>query len=86
MVLNKLIIFLIRRKLHLKRGQLFQFANQKTGAIYWFTDVHLMKMDEAGYYEESGVSLNWLLNPKCKIRRPLIGAGFDKLCEDLLGG
>lgn len=85
-MLNKLIIFLIRWKLHLKKGQSFQFSNQKTGAIYWFTDVHLMKMDETGHYKESGVSLNWLLSPKCKIRHPLIGTGFDELCKNLLGG
>lgn len=33
-ILNRLIIFLIRLKLHLKKGQHFQFENQKTDSVY----------------------------------------------------
>lgn len=73
--LVKLIVFLVRLKLHLKRGYGFQFTNQKTEALYWFTDDRLIKM-ENGHCEESGVSLNWLLNGKCKVERPRIGAGY----------
>ena len=69
-ILNRLVIFLIRLKLHLKKGQKFQFDNQKTDAVYWFTEGALMKM-ENGFRYESGVSLNWLLNPDCKIRSPI---------------
>lgn len=68
-ILNRLIIFLIRLRLHLKKGQKFQFDNQKTDAIYWFTEEALMKT-ENGLRYESGVSLNWLLNEDCKIRAP----------------
>lgn len=68
-ILNRLIIFLIRLKLHLRRGQKFQFDNQKTDAIYWFTEEALMKM-EKGLRYESGVSLNWLLNEDCKTKTP----------------
>ena len=68
--LNKLIIFLIRRKLHLKKGELFQFDNQKTDSVYWFTEGTLMKMEYGRRYE-SNVSLNWLLNPDCKIVTPV---------------
>lgn len=67
--LNRLIIFLIRLKLHLKKGQNFQFENQKTDSVYWFTEGSLMKM-EHGYRYEANVSLNWLLNPDCKVRPP----------------
>lgn len=38
-LLNKLIIFLIRLKLHLKKGERFQFDNQKTDSIYWLSRV-----------------------------------------------
>ena len=67
--LRRLIIFLVRLKLHLKKGQKFQFDNQKTDAVYWFTAGALMKM-ENGFRYESGVSLNWLLNEDCKVKAP----------------
>ncbi len=68
-ILVKLIIFLLRLKLHLKKGERFQFDNQKTNAVYWFTESTLMKMDHEFRYEAS-VSLNWLLSKDCKIRTP----------------
>lgn len=76
-MLNKLIIFLIRRKLGLKKFERFQFENQKSKIdFYYFNDVGLIKMKpykgyEGSWYEveQSGVSLNWLLNPECKIRK-----------------
>lgn len=68
-VFVKLIIFLIRLKLHLKKGERFQFDNQKTDSVYWFTESTLMKMEHGHRYEAS-VSLNWLLNQDCKIRPP----------------
>lgn len=67
-ILSKLIIFLIRMKLHLRKGEQFQFDNQKTDSVYWFTEGALMKM-ERGFRYESSVSLNWLLNKDCKIRK-----------------
>lgn len=69
MLLNKLIIFLVRLKLHLKKGQKFQFDNQKTDSVYWFTESALIKMENGHRYEAS-VSLNWLLNEDCKIKSP----------------
>lgn len=68
-ILRRLIIFLVRLKLHLKKGQKFQFDNQKTDAVYWFTEGALMKMEKDLRYE-SGVSLNWLINEDCKIKAP----------------
>ncbi len=67
--MNKLIIFLIRLKLHLKKGEKFQFDNQKTDSVYWFTESALMKM-EHGFRYEASVSLNWLLNKDCKVVTP----------------
>lgn len=68
-ILTKLIIFLLRLKLHVGKGVRFQFDNQKTDSVYWFTESALMKM-ERGFRYESSVSLNWLLNKDCKIRPP----------------
>lgn len=66
-IINRLVIFLIRLKLHLKKGQCFQFDTQKTDSVYWFTEGTLMKMVH-GFKYESSVSLNWLLDKNCKIR------------------
>ena len=68
-ILSKLIIFLICMKLHLRKEEQFQFDNQKTDSIYWFTESALMKM-EHGFHYESSVSLNWLLNKDCKVVTP----------------
>lgn len=73
--MNSLIIFLIRLRLHLKKGQSFQFDNQKTNSVYWFTEEALMKM-EHGIRRKSSVSLNWLLNKDCKISHPRARAGY----------
>ena len=87
-ILSKLIIFLIRMKLHLRKGEQFQFDNQKTDSVYWFTEGALMKM-EHGFRYESSVSLNWLLNKDCKIRLPkplLSAADFDGDSPIVFGG
>ena len=63
----RIIIFLIRRKLHLRKDQAFQFTNQKKKAIYWFTNTNLMKMENKGV-EPSSVSLNWLLDKECAVK------------------
>lgn len=52
-ILSKLIIFLIRMKLHLRKGEQFQFDNQKTDSVYWFTEGALMKMEHGFRYESS---------------------------------
>lgn len=44
-ILNKLIIFLLRLKLHVGKGERFQFDNQKTDSVYWFTESTLMEME-----------------------------------------
>ena len=70
-MLNRLIIFLIRRKLGVKQYQRFRFTNQKAPDIYYFSDCQLVKIlgDDIGFIDiqRSGVSLNWLLPEDCEI-------------------
>lgn len=63
---KRLIIFLIRKRLGLKKYQHFRFNNQKSNATYFFSDACVMKDERFGLHESS-VSLNWLLNDNCKI-------------------
>ena len=78
--MRKLICWLIRRRLGVKIGEPFRFINQKTRAIYRFTKTSLHKSypepilnangEEIGIVwnrRPAGVSLNWLLDPGCKI-------------------
>lgn len=64
-MLIRLIIFLIRIRLGLKVGECFQFKNQKSNAVYFFTRTGITKCWR-GLYVESGISLNWLLDSECK--------------------
>ena len=67
-MLKRLIFFIIRKRLGLKRYELFQFAEQKSNAMYYFTKDALMKKWRRTT-EKSGVSLNWLLDDDCKIKK-----------------
>lgn len=76
MMLRKLIIFLVRKKLGLKKYQTFRFNNQNSYRVrYYFNSAGLYKIPfytSTGqfYYKElSGVSLNYLLSDKCKITK-----------------
>lgn len=66
--MRRIIIFLIRKKLGLKKFEKFKFVNQKSNAVYYFTESNLMK-----YWHDqtvlSGVSINWLLDNDCEIER-----------------
>lgn len=70
-MMNRLIIFLLRKKFHLKIGECFRFTNQKDPCCYYFIRIALVK----GRYVNgvvrpvklSGVPLNWLISDKCKI-------------------
>lgn len=64
--MKKLIIFLVRKRLGVKKGELFQFVNQKSNAVYCFTDTQVRKIFE-GEDRRSSVSLNWLLDDECEI-------------------
>ena len=74
--MKRLITFLVRKRLGLKKYQYFRFTNQKTNDIYYFTETALAKKqlkyvnsDRIVVTLLSGVSLNWLLNKDCKIRK-----------------
>ena len=64
-MIQKLIIFLIRIRLGLKVNECFQFTNQKSAALYYFTKTGIKK-HWRGFVTDSGISVNWLLDPECK--------------------
>ena len=65
--MRKLIIFLIRKKLQLKKYEKFRFDAQKSRHdYYFFTESMIMKCSNY-ITSPSSVSLNWLLNPNCKV-------------------
>ena len=66
--MRKLVIFLIRKRMGLKKREKFKFVNQKSDAVYYFTDEFLMKYWH-GQTMLSGVSINWLLDNDCEIER-----------------
>ena len=73
--MTKLIIFLIRRKLGLKKGQRFKFDNQKSDYDwYYFTSTQLLKDQWDGkkccyWTRPANVKLNYILSDKCKISK-----------------
>ena len=66
--MKRLILFLVRKRLGLKKYEEFQFVNQKSNAVYYFTEDALIK-DWHHTIDKSGVSLNWLLDDECKIEK-----------------
>lgn len=66
--MKKFIVYLIRKRLGLKTYETFRFVGQKADATYYFTEDAVMKIWN-GVTEKSGVSLNWLLDDDCEIRR-----------------
>lgn len=70
-MIERLIVFLIRRRLHLKKYQRFRFKNQKTDNVYYFTEDRLIKIPEdkrtVSRAEKSLVSLNWLVSDECEV-------------------
>lgn len=66
--MRRFVIFLIRKKLGLKKFEKFKFVNQKSDAVYYFTESNVMKF----WHNQtvlSGVSVNWLLDDDCEIER-----------------
>ena len=70
-MIERLIVFLIRRRLRLKKYQRFRFKNQKTDKVYYFTTDKLVKVPAdnglISKTEKSLVSLNWLLSDECEV-------------------
>lgn len=66
--MKRLIIFLVRKHLKLKLREPFQFAEQKSNAVYYFTEDAIIKAWR-GHIGKSSVSLNWLLDDDCEIKK-----------------
>lgn len=69
MMIRRLIIFLVRKRLGLKKNQPFRFCNQSGLAVYYFTSTEVIKAKANGQTQKSNVSLNWLLSDECKIKK-----------------
>lgn len=71
-MITRIVIFLIRIKLGLKKNQKFQFVGQKSAMnVYYFTDTSLIKHEFKGgkkIVRPSSVSLTWLLSDECEIK------------------
>lgn len=70
--MKRLILFLIRLRLGLRKHEEFRFTNQKSDAIYYFDSEALWKKDHFYPFTKprfSGVSLNWLLSKNCEITK-----------------
>lgn len=65
--MRRFIIYLIRKKLGLKKFENFKFVGQKSDAVYYFTESNIMKRMSTGKTMLSGVSVNWLLDNECEI-------------------
>ena len=66
--MRRLIIFLLRKNLGLKKYENFKFIGQKSDAVYYFTESNVMKRWR-GHTTLSGVSVNWLLDDECQIEK-----------------
>lgn len=68
------ILFLIRKRLGLKKFEMFQYANQRDKEVwYYIGPSRIMKVypdpdiQNLTHSVQSNVSLNWLLDDRCKI-------------------
>ena len=64
--MKRVVIYLIRKRLGVKKYESFRFVGQKSNAVYYFTEKGVMK-NWRGEIEPSNVSLNWLLDDECKV-------------------
>ena len=65
--MTKLILFLIRIKLGVKKNQDFKFKNQKhTSDYYYISDTAIYKVSK-GKVNKSNVSVNWMLDQRCEL-------------------
>ena len=69
--MTRLILFLIRLKLGVKKNEEFRFTNQKNKQeVYYITLFSIRKFSrKTGELTYSNVSLNWLLDPNCEIEK-----------------
>lgn len=72
--MKKLIIYLVRKRLGLKKNECFRFTNQKNPSDqYFFGDDAVFKRYFSLHWgwvtTKSSVSLNWLLDDECEIEK-----------------
>lgn len=67
--MNRLILFLIRIKLGVRKNQRFKFANQKDNRNQYFITSKNVKKQwfGDGLITDSNVSLNYLISKKCEV-------------------
>ena len=69
--MNRIILFFVRLKLRLKKGECFRFANQKNKNNYYYINSDgIFKVTPLKYNDlvrPANVSLKWLLDPNCEI-------------------
>ena len=70
-MLRRFIVFLVRKKLGLKKREAFRFVNQKSKTDFYYFDKDCLVKSSDICTELSGVSLNWLLDDNCEIIRGL---------------
>ena len=63
----RLIMFLVRLKLGVRKNKLFRFVNQKTDAVYYINERGVIKLTKRVYERMSQVPINWLLSDECEI-------------------
>lgn len=77
-MINKTIMFLLCKKLNIKKCQCFRFTNQKSSAVYYINNTNVMKIYR-GRTTLSNVGINYLLSRKCHIMiatpKQIISAG-----------
>lgn len=70
--MRKLIVYLVRKHLGLKKYQYFRFSNQKSKTVYWFGERQILRMEKKSGSNQvitlSDVSLNWLLDERCQVQ------------------
>lgn len=76
-MIKRLIVFLIRKRLGLKLGQVFRFNGQKSDTVYWFDKDGIWRVETSSHLvssyhkllpkRRSGVSLTWLLDDDCEV-------------------
>ena len=69
--MTRIILFFIRLKLGLKKGECFRFSNQKSTKNYYYINSDaIYKVIPLKYNDlvrPANVSLKWLLDPNCEI-------------------
>ena len=66
----RLILFLVRMKLGVKKNEKFKFTNQKADCWYEITNDGIWKIwknEGCVNKRKSRVSINWLLDPECNV-------------------